>query len=651
MSAPTPNIHVLYLDRDTPTKQPSIHSQETSTEPCRPTLAPHGHWDCHRSPTRAYGWPFPSTRMVTDRHHSFEGVPTYVQPTTFTSSRPHHRHGLQHRTDWVGWRRGEDWRRSGHNQACHMTDQPYHHTPDHYTWLAQYTRQRSDEPPLVWGHDHDGAYRQLPLDNPSIAYVLLLTPDGPTLWHHHVLLFGSAASVWAYNRFGDMLSAVARTIACIPVVHYVDDYGSIEPTGSANSGFDTFESINSILGFHMKISKKQPPANSHRIQGVIIECDIDKITVAPCPSRVKNISEQLQQHLRTQRLTPEQARKLAGKCSFTTTQLFGRVGRAALRALYDKAFSNTDTINSHTHSAITALLNILQHCQPRQLPLQPQHTQHTIIYTDAFYKEGDKLLRCSDLYDQEHELTPSPEMTNGWAAVVFHPSAKTPLVFHGTVPPRLLKHFASNKAFIYFLEAWAAIITPILIKPLLTSTYIQLCDNDAATHAIIKGSGSHAPLNNLIGSHWTWHNRECLRQILHRVPTHANIADPFSRGDFSISKQLNWPVLEPPTNRLLTTTKKIIGDSTFAHDIGFTQDPYIQQFQQLAFRKLFPKSHLEVSTWFQEKRSIRTQRTSARWTRDLSPGDDVSFGPLRRVWTDDGSFEFHTQLSQWNLST
>jgi len=41
----------------------------------------------------------------------------------------------------------------------------------------------------------------------------------------------------------------------------------------------------------------------------------------------------------------------------------------------------------------------------------------------------------------------------------------------------------------------------------------------------------------------------------------------------------------------------------------------------------------------------------AGWTRDLSPGDDVSFGPLRRVWTDDGSFEFHTQLSQWNPST
>ena len=485
-------------------------------------------------------------------------------------------------------RRGEDWRRSGHNQACQMTDQPYHHTPDHYTWLAQYTCKHSDEIPLVWGHDHDGAYRQLPLSDPSIAYVLLLTPTGPALWHHHVLLFGSAASVWAYNRFGDMLSAIARTITCIPVIHYVDDYGSIEPPTTAQSGFDTFEQINSILGFHMKKSKRQPPDQSHRIQGVIIRCEADSITVAPCQDRVQNISQQLSTHLQSKSMTPEQARKLAGKCSFTTTHLFGRVGRAALRALYDKAFSNNDTINSQTQSAIIALLDILNHCQPRQLPLRPHSTQHTIIYTDAFYKDGDKQLRCHDLLKQEELTIPSPSMTNGWAAVVFHPDSHKPLVFNGTVPPKLLKHFASNKAFIYFLEAWAAIITPILVKPLLTPTYIQLCDNDAATHAIIKGSGSHAPLNNLLGSHWTWHNRHCLRQILRRVPTHANIADPFSREDFTIAEQLHWPVLEPPTSKLLETTKKIIGDSKFAHQTGFTKDPYVLQFQSLAYQKLFP---------------------------------------------------------------
>ena len=35
-------------------------------------------------------------------------------------------------------------------------------------------------------------------------------------------------------------------------VAVADDYGSIEPTTSAQSGFETFEQINSILGFHMK---------------------------------------------------------------------------------------------------------------------------------------------------------------------------------------------------------------------------------------------------------------------------------------------------------------------------------------------------------------------------------------------------------------
>ena len=33
-------------------------------------------------------------------------------------------------------RRGEDWRRSGHNATCTMHDQPFHHTPDHFVSLG-----------------------------------------------------------------------------------------------------------------------------------------------------------------------------------------------------------------------------------------------------------------------------------------------------------------------------------------------------------------------------------------------------------------------------------------------------------------------------------------------------------------------------------
>ena len=55
-------------------------------------------------------------------------------------------------------RRGEDWRRSGHNSACQMDDQPYHHTPDHYISLAQHLYRHIPDTQTVWGHDHDGAY-------------------------------------------------------------------------------------------------------------------------------------------------------------------------------------------------------------------------------------------------------------------------------------------------------------------------------------------------------------------------------------------------------------------------------------------------------------------------------------------------------------
>ncbi|CAE7455981.1 unnamed protein product, partial [Symbiodinium pilosum] len=192
-------------------------------------------------------------------------------------------------------RRGEDWRRSGHNSTCIMHDQPFHHTPDHFASLVIQTHQTHPTADMhVWGHDHDGAYRQLPLDNPENAYVLLHTPQGPTLWSHNVLLFGSSASVWGYNRFGDAMVSVSR--------------------------------------------------------------------------------------------------------------LFGKVGRAPLKAIYARAHGEVD---------------------------------------------------------------------RAW-------------FFQGRLPKEILLQFSSNTAFVYLLEAWVALLAPLVFEPLLGDFYIQCCDNEAARHAIIK---------------------------------------------------------------------------------------------------------------------------------------------------------------------
>ena len=116
--------------------------------------------------------------------------------------------------------------------------------PNHFVSLGLAFLENNRSTPLrVWGHDHDGAYRQLPLHDPRQAYVLLLTPDGPTLWSHNVLLFGSAASVWSYNRFGDVLVACSRTLVLSPALHYVDDYGSMEDELFCGKQFSCFRGL------------------------------------------------------------------------------------------------------------------------------------------------------------------------------------------------------------------------------------------------------------------------------------------------------------------------------------------------------------------------------------------------------------------------
>ena len=170
-------------------------------------------------------------------------------------------------------RRGEDWRRSGRT----VLDQPFHHTPDHFASLGVLASSVHPRTQL----DGDMTRTQLPLDNPEVAYLLLITPEGPTLWNHNVLLLRSAASVWSYNRFGDIMRSISRVLIFSPVLHYVDDYGSMEPNDTAQSSFESFEEFNGALGFTMKPSKRQAPFPHQRMQGVIIESYSDTIILSP----------------------------------------------------------------------------------------------------------------------------------------------------------------------------------------------------------------------------------------------------------------------------------------------------------------------------------------------------------------------------------
>ena len=280
-----------------------------------------------------------------------------------------------------------DWRRSGHKRTCTMHDQPFYHMPDHFASLGILASSRHPHAQLdVWGHDHDGAYRQLPLNDPEVAYVLLITPEGPTLWNHSVLLFGSAPSAWSYNRFGDIMTSISRVLIFSTVLRYVDDYGSMEPNDTAQSSFESFEELNGVLGFTMKPSKRQPPLPRQRMQGVIIESDHDTIVLSPCPQRADNMCKQILKHIEDDCLTSDHACRLDGKCNFLTGRLFGKVGCAPLKAIYARTHCSHSSIDKPTRAARWSLLDIIRHCKPMRIPRTPYAACYSEIYTDAYFK-------------------------------------------------------------------------------------------------------------------------------------------------------------------------------------------------------------------------------------------------------------------------
>ena len=119
-------------------------------------------------------------------------------------------------------RRVEDWLRSGANLLAETTDSPVHYGIDHQIECIENLHEHGFDLPVTWGVDHEGAYRALPAKPPHMMWMLLLLPEGPSLWQHLVLMFGSKAAVWAYNRFGDGLMYIGRIFLAIMLTHYVD---------------------------------------------------------------------------------------------------------------------------------------------------------------------------------------------------------------------------------------------------------------------------------------------------------------------------------------------------------------------------------------------------------------------------------------------
>ena len=126
----------------------------------------------------------------------------------------------------------EDWRSSGANSSVGVPDSPVYH--DITAFVLQ-----------LWGPDHESAYRQFPVAEPNVTWVMH-TPSGPTLL---------AAFEWT------------------------------QAMGSA------------FLGVKFKVSKAQPPAGQHKLLGVSLCLEHDRAVVECTEERRQRLDSMLPQVL------------------------------------------------------------------------------------------------------------------------------------------------------------------------------------------------------------------------------------------------------------------------------------------------------------------------------------------------------------------
>lgn len=103
------------------------------------------------------------------------------------------------------------------------------------------------------------------------------------------------------------------------------------------------------LGFKFKPSKMQPPSPRQKIQGVILTHHDGRLEIASDPARLERLLKAINDILKRNEMSPDQAAKLAGKLQFTQEAIKGNSLRACIQPFYTHATAGNYN-SKHTHN-------------------------------------------------------------------------------------------------------------------------------------------------------------------------------------------------------------------------------------------------------------------------------------------------------------
>ena len=436
------------------------------------------------------------------------------------------------------WRAIDNYRTSKNNLAADMHESLITSPFDTAMKVALRFATIVDQPldrveQLVLGcEDMEDAYKTVPSSPQQQQFSIIAQ------WHpsrkcvvftiSFVLLFGQKAAVPNYNRVPSFTAAIARRLLGIPVWHYFDDYGMIDClnfTAHGAAAQPSLQTFSAMLGFKVGVAKSKSMATTQIYLGLMNKFDaMDKgyISLAPTPEKISNTLAKLQSYLSDDFMDESDLESIVGDLVHLACSAFHKAVRGGLRLMVKSNIRPDKSLRPTMKLAIVYFQLVLRNLAPRKYCMNEVKQPVVLMYTDAFWTEpGNESL--------------DPDTGLG-AFVQIGSSIRT---FFAKAP----------KAFMRVLKDRATQIGPLEMVAVLLTVYTVA--DSIANSKVLLFVDNMSVASSLVSGHSTQQDMQCMLTMFHRyaqklgllvwiewVPTHANVADPISRGE-------KWEHLNP----------------------------------------------------------------------------------------------------------
>jgi hypothetical protein len=383
-----------------------------------------------------------------------------------------------------------------------------------------------------WVLDERKAYRQLAVrpDQRRWSVIAMREPKEGKIAFFVMIghSFGLVSAVYNYNRRSAAITDILRRVFFVAAFNFYDDKYGFEPATTCASAFETAQKVHWWLGAQFD-EKKLQLCQDPTILGVTY--DLVGMELKIKQARKVELLDEISSILSSQVLPPGQAGKLRGKLMFGSSQLWGKIGRAFLRALSERQYTRAN--NSHLSEAIVLALKqwkwLIEEGPPRPISKSRPRSSDFVIFTDGSYPDGKP----------GSPLKP-------WIGPVLCRKGEAPLQFGCEVPQKLIDKWIPRKFPIAMVELFATVVALKTFKRRISDSWsLLLVDSEPVQGALVKGYSSREDLCELVGIFWNLALELRINLYIDRVPTDANPADPPSRDNLSIGSNAGWITLDP----------------------------------------------------------------------------------------------------------